>query len=229
MLSYRYLLLSLALVNSLAAQGEPAPTPRPTSSRELVGEIHIQGAEETKDPYAASQDGAIQYFQALRDKMPQMINGEVGSAPPIDPKILNYLTGAYLYCIVNTGVCPVILESILEVDIINSRLNKEPACPNMRQFWKLWLDSDMEQRHKYLVRTGHLAVTSEFKRNVRPKFVQCVETVKEQISEKGGDQQFFKKRYSEQQKRVLFERVAALLEGIKSKERNVFVATGSRK
>lgn len=191
----------------------------------VSGEIVLEDTTEHKsNAYLVNQDQAIQYFEKLEKLLVQARAGSSVSAPLISEGALLYLTGAYLYCSVNNGVCPFILDGILESDLLNSSTTGSAACPNMTQFWKIWLKNDMEQRHKYLVKTGFLQLTSEFRQNSRPKYLKCKETIQNELASTQLAQRFSVD--SEKVKAV--SKLVLYLKGLSKTVPNVFVATGAQ-
>lgn len=219
---------SILLSISTARAEDPAPAST-TDNRALIGEINIEESGPVRTTYAETQDSAIQYFKNLSEVIATLSQGAVGaSVPAADDNMLTYLTAAYLYCAVNFGECPIILDAILESDVINSRVSKVAQCPNMTRFWKLWVKNDMEARHKYMVRTGHLKTTSDFNQNKRPSYIKCQQTVAKAIQSGKSDELYFKERYTPDSAHTLVAaRAARLLEDLKVKVPNVFSAVGT--
>lgn len=198
---------------------------RPTGNTVKSGEIILEDYDNKKvDTYSVNQEEAIRYFKSFEAAIPQIGSGASVNMPKLSDGALLYLTGAYLYCSVNNGVCPFILDAILESDIVASAASGTSGCPSMTQFWKIWLANDMEQRHKYLVKTGHLHTTSDFRAKVRPKYLKCKETVAAELA-KGP----LSKRYqSEGNAARAITTTAQYLAGLPEAVPNVFVATGAQ-
>lgn len=190
--------------------------------------------EDTKniDPratYDTTQDQTIEYFKKAAASIPTLSQSPSPLADLSD-NMINYLNGVYLYCTINSGTCAIPLQAILEVDIINSKIKGVSECPNMKRFWKLWLANDMESRQQYLVKTGFISATSDFSRNVRPSFVRCEATITSETTSQGSAADYFKGRYGPGQpspQTESFSRLVSLLEAVKQKVPNVFIATGA--
>jgi hypothetical protein len=210
-------------VSAYAQEGAAENTPS------LIGEINIEDSGPQRDSYADIQRAAIGYFKKLASITGQLGQGAVSaSVPAMDDNTLTYLNALYLYCAVNYGECPLLLDGILETDIINSRVAKRAECPNMTRFWKLWVKSDMEARHKYMVRTGYLKVTSDFNEQKRPAYLKCQETVGRAIAGSDTNEAFFKERYRADSAHALIAaRNVKLLEEISAKVPNIFAAVGT--
>jgi len=206
-------------------QNKPSPR-RPA----LSGDIILEGPEKKVSVYEMTQDNAIEAIQYLQQQSRAALSGAgPGSIPNLTPDVQDYLTGVYLYCSVQRGTCPFVLQAILEIDIINARLSGQNTCPNMQGFWRRWLENDMENRHRHSVRTGHMHATHNFNQTVRPRYVKCQETVAQEISgNPGSSSDFFRHRYRENSESARdIATTVALLEQIRANIPNVFRATGS--
>ncbi|MBX7143888.1 MAG: hypothetical protein K1X79_05505 [Oligoflexia bacterium] len=204
--------------------------PSMDEDKSITGEINIEDVGPRKDSFSATQDKAIDYFDSLQETIDSVAHGQsVESIGELSDGMLSYLNAAYLYCSVNLGKCPMILDAILEIDLINSRSKRVAACPNMTRFWKGWVQGDMENRHKYMVKTGFLKVTSEFNSKERPRYLKCQDTIAEVIGDNRSDASFYAERYgSESSYNLAAAKVAKLLRDIKKEVPNVFVAVGAR-
>lgn len=222
------IITAFVITNSVLCRAD-TNSPETTDKRSLIGEITFEDSAPAQNTYAQTQDAAIDYFHKLSDLTSQLAQGATsGSVPPPSDNMLSYLNAAYLYCAVNYGECPLILDAILEGDIVNSRMSKDAQCPTMTRFWKSWVRGDMEARHKYLVKTAFLKVTSDFNQQKRPAYIKCKETVATQISAKEPDNVYFKARYGADSAHTLVAaKTAKLLEELKVKVPNVFGAVGS--
>ena len=194
-----------------------------------VGAINIEEQEEKKETYGTVQDKAISFFSEVESKQTQLAQGNISAVGSIPDNILNYLSGVYLYCAVNLGTCPLVLETLLETDIINGKVNHDNDCPNLKRFWNFWVGNGMEERHKYLTKIAHVRAISDFNTKERPKFLLCQETVKQQTTSALPSDAYFKQRYSQNPAlKALSARLAAYLNQLKQGEINVFLATGSK-
>ena len=181
---------------SLFALSSPAPAQQ---RHEQTGTLNMVIEDKSKDPYKESQANAMEAMNALSKKIEELKTGSISRAERPKDSGVHYLTGVYLYCTITKGTCPEILDSILEIDLINSRIEKKASCPTMLSFWKDWQANDMEARQKFMVRLGYLGITNDFNRNVRPAYVKCQETIAGRIDDQASDADFFRKRYGADQ------------------------------
>lgn len=184
--------LSLVVVAySLEAQS-------PSNPRDLIGSINIEEQEERRvDPYPAAQSATLEYFQNYNSKLQSIAHSGSGSLGDLSDDMLNYLSALYLHCSVNYGVCPYILNAVLEIDVINSKNSGSAGCPNMKRLWNAWVRNNLEERHKYLVKTSFIQATSDFKAKDRPRYLKCDQTITDILKNSAGSAQFFKARYTE--------------------------------
>jgi hypothetical protein len=203
---------------SVAAQGE-------TPSAQ-VGEIELEDTSTVKrNPYDVGQDAAIAYFNDFSATLETLRTTGSAQLQPLNDAAINHLVGVYLYCTVRSGACPLVLDGILEIDVVNAKNGATELCPTMERFWKTWLKGDMEKRLNFLVRTAHMNTTSEFTRVQRPRYLKCRDTVKQEIAGAKPAKDFFATRYSEANgpdKKV--RRLASLLVELKTKVPNTLEA-----
>lgn len=225
-------LISLALLAlccrfevSIASAEEERESPGSTVQ---FGALELDLEEKKKNPYREAQDAAISYFENLSTQMSQLSAGSSLRAAEISDDVLHHLSGVYLYCAVNSGTCPVVLDAVLEVDVINSRIDGKSACPNMKRFWKRWVKNGLEERHKYMVKTSFINEHTRFNSSERPKYLKCEETVQAVIQGVPSNQTFFRDRYrSGSPQSTLSSRMVELLTKVKEKVPNVFIAMGA--
>jgi|GEM_PF-1745101 len=197
-------------------------------NKSQFGEVAFE-EEEKKDSYKTAQDQAIALFQELDRKIKALRQGSTVSGITASDEALNYLTGAYLYCVMKKGVCPMVLEALFEIDLINSKLQNGAQCPVLKRFWSLWAKNAMEERAKYLIQTGMLEAVADFNANLRPKYIRCEATVKNEIESGVAGAAFFKERYREGARPVVAtSKMVTFLTLLKEKIPNVFVATGAQ-
>ena len=110
--------------------------------------------------------------------------GGKGSPPALDDGAVSYLSVLYLYCTSSRGVCPFILDTILEGDIESSRELDKPSCPTMKKFWKTWLSSGMEERAKFDSSITRGLEVAEFNSTSRPRYIRCGIAVREVLEDK---------------------------------------------
>ena len=217
---------ALSQDDSATATGKPT-----TGSRSQTGEMNIDLSEPTKrtDSYSASQNEAIAFFRQLAATTAKLSSGGTSTIAPPSDEAISYLTAVYLYCAVNSGTCPLVLDGILEADIVNSRSQGKASCPTMKRFWNAWVKNDFEERHKFMVKTSFINSYSQFNSQTRPKFLKCEDTIAKTISGISSADAFFRDRYrqgSPQEK--LAAKMTSLLEQIKEKVPNLFIAMGAQ-
>lgn len=202
---------------------------KPSRTRPNVsGEIELETVEQKKDPYLITQEATLTYFKELKGALLSVSsNGKKVLLP--DAKSVHYLSGLYLFCTIKKGVCPAILESLFEIDLVNSRLNNVAVCPLMKSFWKTYLDNDFEDRVKYGTSTAFIAKVNEFNAKERPKFLRCDETLKGIFKDGTAPAALFSARYAPQSPAIKsIDEVIALINKVTENDINVFVATGSQ-
>ncbi len=107
-----------------------------------------------------------------------------------------YASG-YLMCSIMHGICQEFLDTILEIDLINSKITGKVSCLNTLKMWKAWLDNDMEQRHSHQTKITHVNLVSKFNQEERPKYHHCSKTIEDLIADSTiSPAAFFKKRYA---------------------------------
>ena len=205
----------------LAAQNPPSAQPDPRRNV-ISGQFELQTGAKQRDPYESSLESAVAFLERLQTQIKALAAGQVSKFERLDDNAVNFLTAAYLLCSINTGVCAYFLESLLEADVINSRIERKNSCINLRLFWRRYLDSDMETRHQHHTRMGFFSQTGEFNQKVRPKFIRCQDTVKAEIAGSMSDSDFFRQRYSEQSRIEAVNKTLEYINNLKSKNINVF-------
>lgn len=163
--------------------------------KDLVGGIDVE-VPDTSTPYDRQERNVLKYFEDLGQSLPSRASGNLNPLENLSPKVLEYLTASYLYCSIESGTCQVLLDSILEIDIINSLISSKPDCPNMVAFWKLWIADQMEQRHQYNTKVAYVLASDKFNREIRPRYIRCQGTVKEILESASNKAVFLRKRYS---------------------------------
>lgn len=140
------------------------------------GDIAIEELSAQKSSYQTHQDRVIEIFTGVRDGLSSPLNiAEI--TVPRDGII--FLNAVYLHCAVARGTCPLVLEALLNLDVLHAAKSGTFECPNLTQFWRSWLENQMEDRHKYMVRTSHIQTTASFNSLERPKYIKCKETVQQ--------------------------------------------------
>lgn len=122
-----------------------------------------------------------------------------------------------------------VLDAVLEIDIINSKVSGTPKCDNMKRFWNVWINNDMHIRDQHNVSFGYMKKRIDFQQKRLPAYVLCLETVKDELAESGESAVFFGKRYEpgSLEKEAIISLVT-MLKHIKKKIPNVFRAAQVR-
>lgn len=202
-----------------------ALTPLNAERPELSGEISFEEEDKVEGGYAVSQNRAIEVFKNLLGQIDTLRTLGTANIESMDDSTIQYLTAVYLFCTINQGTCPVLLDGLFELDAIESKFRGVSQCPRLSRFWNLWLKNDMERRQEFLVKTGYLNVADEFKRNKRGRYIKCKDTLEKEIDFKRPSAAFFAARYGEgSQELHSLNQTVALLEKIKANVGNVFQA-----
>lgn len=196
------------------------------SSREQVGGVSFESEKEIS-PYKTYQDESIEFASSIALSAEK---GVTSKPKNLSDGAINYLTGAYLFCSTNRGACREIPQTLFEADVINSILEKSVSCNYSQRFWRKWLENNMEERSKFLVKTAHLGIADDFRKNIRPAFIQCEKTVSEILKNQTDSSiEALKKRYAENTiERNSVIATPTILETLKASVPDVFAATGSQ-
>lgn len=222
-------LIALLLTSSLT-YAQDRERARTEKKREKVqsGSLELELDQAVKDPYSETETASLVYFKFLQTKIAALPGSAQTVEPPGDA-IIQYLNGLYLLCSMKRGTCPTILDALLEVDLINSKINKQTACPTMKRFWKQYIDGDLEKRHRYQTQTGHITAVTDFNQKIRPRYIKCAETITQLLEGSASDTAFFQKRYAGDPPPVLAVRsVIDMINQVQSKNLNVFAVTGMK-
>ncbi len=198
------------------------------SGKKTSGEIAIDTQSEKRDPYLETQRETLAYFKNLKGQLQEASRSGRKLIIP-DAHSIQYLAGLYLFCSEKKGVCPSILEALLEIDLVNSKLNNVTVCPVMKSFWKVYLENEFEDRMKYALSTGFMAKVSEFNAKERPKYLRCDETLKALFAEGASASALFAARYGANSRPLhAIDEVITLINAVTDNNINVFVATGAQ-
>ena len=166
-------------------------------SAEIVFE---KDKSETVDTYAIVRKYTEGVFTKFKIHLDLLASGQakkfdLGKAPK---DFYKYFASSYLLCSTEKGVCPEFLKTILEIDLINSKISGKASCPHTLRMWKSWLGNDMEKRLNHRLKITHMQKVDEFNKTERRQYYKCRNTI-EDIIENGEESpgEFFKKRYDE--------------------------------
>lgn len=208
----------LLLPPTLFAQGAP----------NLVGDVELEQEEVKKTGYAYTQDTILEYLETLYKQMNAVPGVGMQTQKNLSHSQTNYMAALYLHCSQKLGPCPAVLDTLLEMDVINSKLTGTIACPNLTNFWKVYVSTDMDRRLELDLSVGLINKIGSFNKTVRNQYVKCKEFVNNIITGGANDSSdFFSKRYtgvSAPEKAV--KKTYALARTIKKSEKNLFYITG---
>ncbi len=153
------------------------------------GEISFE-ADEKKNAFTTSKGTALAYIASASEKLK---GGATTISAPSDND-LSYFNAVYLYCTINSGTCPAPLDALYAIDLINAHSSKQPQCPVLTRFWKLWLANGFEDRQRYMIKTAFIGATNTFTNQVRSRYIKCVDTIKEDLASISNDPQIVKER-----------------------------------
>ena len=190
------------------------------------GELVLEKEATKKGAYAESVDTSIAYLKTLTSIQDQIKAGKTPNAPErVSEATLFYLTGLYLYCIERSGTCPIIADTLLEVEILRRAFAKDDSCSSMIKFWELWRDNQMEDRARHAVPIGEVAKLDKFNRESLPIYASCG---KGRITNEQITLTALSEKYKNSPSRAsLASSLLKIIEGLKEKGINVFSATGA--
>lgn len=199
---------------------------KPLDDPSLIVELQ---QEQNADEYADTQLSTVKFFEDLNSSIKSLSSGGSASPKYLNAGEIHYLTGVYLHCAMKNAACPMILDAILELDVIDAKLNNNNECKNLLALWDRWVKNDFEKRLNYSLTKG-LARFLEFKKNQRPRYLRCTKTVEEETKFTGSTADYFKKRYAlDTPASTRVSKFLQYLHAIQEKQINVFVATGAYK
>ena len=187
----------------------------------LSGEVKYSATSSTsKDVRVIGYDKTVPWADALLKVVSSDGNG---SLPSLEGASMSYLAVLYLHCTTKNGSCPFILDSILEADVLASRVDGTAKCPLMKSFWKTWLAMGLEERGKFLVSVASGLEMASFNSNERPRYVNCKATVAAILEDKAA----LATRYGPgTPTSTAVTRLVALLKAVKEDKEDIFASTG---
>ncbi|MCO6429230.1 MAG: hypothetical protein J5J00_00080 [Deltaproteobacteria bacterium] len=191
---------------------------------EISGQIVLEETGGKKVNAAQlSHDIALEYITTLAATVEKLKSGAAAPLDEIDNSAMAYLNSAYLYCSIQEGTCPYLLDALLEADVILSKSTGKIQCPTLSKFWKSYIASDLESRHRFLTPVTFMSVTAEFSEKQRPKYLKCKETVAEELAVTPND--FFVNRYGRAGKDNNVAKTLRFLKGLKEQGIDVYSKT----
>lgn len=221
--------LTLFYSNQAISQTQTGSKPsKGERSKVITGEFSLETGNKQRDPYQVSEELTYTYLNNLKTKIGEFSNGNITSLERPNEKIVSFLTGTYLYCTVRDTTCPALLDSLLEVDVVNARLANKEECPTLREFWKTYIQNDLENRHRYLTQISQMAAVSEFNTKSRPGYIKCQTTIAKNIKGSSTNTEFFRARYKDGRILKSINSAFELIESLKRKGINVFKELDAR-
>lgn len=227
-----FTLLSTSIIAIPALMMAPAARAQDDKSEpnRQRGAIELERTDKRQDGYSIIESRALQYFDSLQSDVQKAAKGALPGAPEVlDQGTISYLTAAYLYCAARDGVCPFLLDAVLESDLMRSKITGKVSCPNTSMFWKMWVAADMEERHKYMMKITHLNLVDSFRKNARPRYIKCDATINGMLEGSGDASKFFANRYSTEKELVdNIAQASEYLKKLKDLIPNIYDAVGVR-
>jgi hypothetical protein len=217
-----FLLATTVLLTAtiVSAQEKKNKSQRP----DITGDFQLEVGEKSKNKSVTSIDEAILFLENLSNSVKSLSQGNISKASDASSDALNYFSVAYLVCTAETGACPMYLESLLEADVINARIDKNTnaPCRNLKGFWRAYIDNDLENRMRFMSKLGLVSKMTDFNETQRPKFLKCKDTVKIETTGNLSDSEFFKFRYKDQARLEHINNSLSAVKDYKTKGVNIF-------
>lgn len=151
----------------------------------------------------------------------------LSEAPVFNTDELNYLAAVHLHCTLISGSCPLIPAALLEIDLVRSTKKGTAHCAALTPFWKQWIESDMEKRVDQNLKVTLFNQRTDFKQNIRPKYLRCQSTIKDILSTNSNHQELLVARYADgKEESLIVAKLVQYLEKLNQKIENIFDETG---
>jgi len=224
-------LLLLPLLAASSAFGMPLQKQKLYAQNALTGEIKIESEKKKESPYRRSVNETMNYLQEIQNIIRENTEGanrvEIRPLKKFYSSTFDYLNALYFYCILRSGTCSFILDALLEGDVINAKLQGKAFCPVMTSFWKRWLGNQMERRVGYRLKVGLFQKAERFKKEKRPRYIRCKDTVAEKIVSPAEGKNFFTERYTKEPDILKsVDKLSKFVTLLKKKEINVYHTAG---
>lgn len=187
--------------------------------------------------YDLTQESAMYVFSELAKLQESLKSGKIEklktskedkkATGKISSDLFTFINSVYLHCAIKKATCKEVLESILEIDIINSKINNKITCSNINRFWKSWIENDMEKRHSHQTKIAYISKTNEFNRVIRPRYTKCKTTISSILknNKEKTSSEFFTERYSSLENSDV-NKTIKLLEDIKENIPDIYDQVG---
>jgi len=161
------------------------------------GEFVLETPDKKIDPFKDNQKNVVKYLSNLKSTVNLLSQGKQASIAKPAGHFYKYMNAIYLDCAKKRGICPIFLDSILEIDVINSKKEGKATCGVSKRYWKSWIANDVEKRLGHNVKTALVNKTKNFNKQERPKYIKCKDTIQKILDESKDmtTKDFFIKRY----------------------------------
>lgn len=208
------------------ALGEDGAPSASDGSRDSV----ISGQVAYSDPNAKGRNYQLEAQDSIEAwiKKAQSAAKSGGEAPleDLDSETASYLSVLYFYCTAKEGPCPFVLDSVLDVEIMQARASKDASCVTMKRFFKSYLKHGLDDRGKFLYSLTRGLEMASFNEQSRPRYLDCQETVGAIMN----DKELLAQRFGEKGTSLeSFAKLANLVNEVKTSKTDIFVATGLSK
>ncbi len=169
-------------------------------SEKQFGQIELQKDEVKVDPYTQSENDAIEFIDTVKKATTTLSTaGEVKEIPTPSDLTIQHVANAYLFCSIKKGICPEYLQTLREVDVINSIQNpNNNSCKTMKAFWNVWNMTNMQRKLDHQVKISQMAARNQFNKTILPHYMdEGCSNYLEQIAKevKASKEATLKKRY----------------------------------
>jgi hypothetical protein len=110
--------------------------------------------------------------------------------------------------------------------VIGTKTGKEAPCVSMKRFFKAYLANGLDDRGKFMYPLTRGLEMNSFNSDVRPRFLECKETVSAMVEDKELLAQRFGEKGAALESIVKF---TTLLKQVKDDKVDIYVATGLSK
>jgi hypothetical protein len=221
LLSFLATLCAWSVWTSVSAQERSIAPPSIDRKNVISGEVAYSNPDA---PARNSQLDALSDLQQWSSILESIVRTSgKGTTPDLNQNAVSYLSVLYLYCSAQQGPCRFILDTILDSDIAVSRTDNVVKCPLTTRFFKSYVAQGLDERGKFLFSLTQGLEIAKFNTTVRPRYVECKDTVSAMIEDKEALDQ----RFGENGAALgVVANLRVLLSEVKGKKLDVFGATG---
>ncbi len=213
--------LAVCLCTTVSAQERPKVPASGGGINVMTGQVAYSNPDA---PARNSQLDDLDALEAWGSSLQTIVTGSgEGKAADLSQSTVSYLSVLYLFCSAKRGPCPFLLETMLDADIALSRADNGARCPLTKRFFKSYVSQSLDERAKFLFSLTQGLEIAKFNTTVRPRFVECKETITAMLA----DKEFLSQRFGP--KGSAAETVAefrGFLSQIKDQKIDIYVSTG---